>query len=53
MGGWGALVIMQLHCESLQNCKIEVKREGFYLSLFLSWGGGVILVYLTFLFLCS
>lgn len=51
MGGWGALVIMQLHCESLQNCKIEVKREGFYLSLFLS--GGVILVYLTFLFLCS
>lgn len=40
MGGWGALVIMQLHCESLQNCKIEVKREGFYLSLFLSGGGG-------------
>lgn len=39
MGGWGALVIMQLHCESLQNCKIEVKREGFYLSLFLSGGG--------------
>lgn len=40
MGGWGALVIMQLHCESLQNCKIEVKREGFYLSLFLCGGGG-------------
>lgn len=42
MGGWGALVIMQLHCESLQNCKIEVKREGFYLSLFLS---GVFFLY--------